>query len=128
MEKVKDHQDVHTTTTTWQATCAVGNDRADGQANMARVQLHDQRTQAALVREFERRKDVAAAVQRLIIDVASWYLTKVHPAFAWVVMSSGFVVGACVAVVFCISMWQMWFYTMPDELKSRHRNAAQLID
>ena len=64
----------------------------------------------------------------LIVDIASWYLTKVHPGFAWVVMGSGLVVAACVAIMFSISIWQMWFYSMPDELKNRHRQAQQLIN
>jgi len=64
----------------------------------------------------------------LIVDVASWYLTKVHSGFALVVMASGFVVGLCVAVMFFISIWQMWFYTMSDELRNRHKNAKNLIN
>jgi hypothetical protein len=59
----------------------------------------------------------------LIFDVASWYLTKVHPAFAWVVVSSGFVVGAAFAFQWIVSMYQMWLYKLPEEVAKRHTDA-----
>lgn len=44
----------------------------------------------------------------IIADIASWYITKVNHAFAWVVIGSGAVMGTCFAIMFFISMWQMW--------------------
>ena len=44
----------------------------------------------------------------LIIDVLSWWLTKLHPAFAWLTIMGGF--GYMLAAIFMwiTSMYQMW--------------------
>lgn len=44
----------------------------------------------------------------IVADIASWYLTKINHDFAWVVIGSGSVMGSCFAIMFFISMWQMW--------------------
>jgi hypothetical protein len=46
----------------------------------------------------------------LVVDIFSWYLTKIHPGFAWVVMISGGVYGVCFAVEWIVSMYQIWLY------------------
>lgn len=50
----------------------------------------------------------------LIADVGSWYLTKVWPGFAWVVIISGAFMGLAFASMWMISMWQMWFGDVPE--------------
>lgn len=52
----------------------------------------------------------------ILFDIGSWYLTKLYPPFAWVVMISGGFMGIAFAGQWMVSIWQMWFYTMPDEL------------
>jgi hypothetical protein len=56
---------------------------------------------------------IAAPFAVLLSDVASWYLTKVWPGFAWVVIGSGAIMGMSFAAMWVISMWQMWFGQVP---------------
>jgi hypothetical protein len=51
----------------------------------------------------------------IVLDVASWYLTKIHPAFAWVVYITGALMGLAFAFQWLVSMYQMWFYKPPVE-------------
>ena len=55
----------------------------------------------------------------IIMDIGSWYLTKLFPPFAWVVMGSGALMGAAFATQWIISMYQMWFYTLPQEIQDK---------
>ena len=52
----------------------------------------------------------------LIMDVASWYLTKVWSGFAWMVIISGGIMALCFATMWVLSMWQMWFWKVPSEI------------
>jgi hypothetical protein len=56
---------------------------------------------------------IAVPFAMLITDVASWYLTKVWDGFAWVVIISGGFMGMAFAIMWVISMWQMWFWKVP---------------
>ncbi|MGE5095033.1 MAG: protein S100 [Betaproteobacteria bacterium] len=60
----------------------------------------------------------------LVVDVASWYVTKIYHPFAWVVMAGGGVTGLCFAVMWFTSMWQMWIGKMPEPVASRAMRAA----
>lgn len=44
----------------------------------------------------------------IIMDVTSWYLTKIYPGFSWVVFISGGVMGMSFAAQWTISMYQLW--------------------
>ena len=46
-------------------------------------------------------------------DVTSWYFTKLYSPFAWVVLISGGLMGLSFAIMWMISMYQLWFYTPP---------------
>jgi hypothetical protein len=46
----------------------------------------------------------------IIVDVGSWYLTKVDAVFAWTVIVGGGLMGISFAVQWIVSMYQMWFY------------------
>lgn len=52
----------------------------------------------------------------IIFDIASWYLTKVFTPFAWVVMGSGALMGAAFAFQWVVSIYQMWFYKLPQHI------------
>ncbi len=52
----------------------------------------------------------------ILCDIASWYLTKIFPPFAWVVIISGAFMGAAFAFMWVTSMYQMWIYKLPPEL------------
>lgn len=59
---------------------------------------------------------IAVPFVGIILDVASWYLTKLHPGFAWVVMASGGLMALSFAIQWVVSIWQMWFYKLPRDL------------
>ena len=53
----------------------------------------------------------------IIVDVSSWYFTKLFEPFAWVVIGSGAMMGICFALQFIISIYQMWFYKLPEDIR-----------
>lgn len=52
-------------------------------------------------------------------DVSSWYFTKLFAPFAWVVLIAGGVMGLSFAFMWVVSIYQMWFYTLPDHVRRR---------
>ncbi|OFX13026.1 MAG: hypothetical protein A2516_05255 [Alphaproteobacteria bacterium RIFOXYD12_FULL_60_8] len=72
-------------------------------------------------------KEVVVAVPfvAIIADIASWYLTKLWPPFAWMVMISGALMGFSFAFQWVISFYQIWFYRMPVDAK-RPRGAPKI--
>jgi hypothetical protein len=53
---------------------------------------------------------VAMPFIAIVLDIASWYLAKLHPAFALVVIISGGFMGVSFAFQWIVSMYQIWFY------------------
>ena len=49
----------------------------------------------------------------LILDVASWWLTKINPNFAWLVIIGGFGYSLASTVMIFSSLYQMWFMKSP---------------
>lgn len=50
----------------------------------------------------------------IIADIFSWYLTKILPGFAWMVIISGALMGISFTMQWVISMYQMWIYKVPE--------------
>lgn len=48
----------------------------------------------------------------LILDVASWWLTKMNPNFAWLVIIGGFGYSLASTVMISSSLYQMWISTL----------------
>jgi hypothetical protein len=46
----------------------------------------------------------------LITDILSWWLTKLHPLFAWLVILAGMGMGVSFMFMWVTSMLEMWFY------------------
>ena len=61
---------------------------------------------------------VAMPFIAIVLDIASWYLTKLHPAFALVVIISGGFMGVSFAFQWIVSMYQIWFYKYSVEKDS----------
>lgn len=59
---------------------------------------------------------IALPFLSILFDIASWYLTKLFPPFAYIVLASGAVMGTCFAAQALISFYQMWFYKADHEL------------
>jgi hypothetical protein len=53
----------------------------------------------------------------ILTDIFSWYLTKMIPGFAWFIIGSGVLMGISFTVQWVMSMWQMWFYTLPADVQ-----------
>ncbi|MGH8548719.1 MAG: hypothetical protein ACRERU_09010 [Methylococcales bacterium] len=47
----------------------------------------------------------------MLVDVLSWFITKSIPAFAYVVVASGALMGFSIAIQIVVSIYQMWFHT-----------------
>lgn len=52
----------------------------------------------------------------ILVDILSWYATKMWPPFAIVVMASGVLMGLSFTAQWFISMFQMWLYKLPEEV------------
>ena len=55
----------------------------------------------------------------LMLDIGSWYFTKLYHPFAWVVMISGGIMGMSFAFMWAISMWQLWIGRPPAAIARR---------
>ena len=56
----------------------------------------------------------------LFVDVISWYLVKVYHPFAWATMGAGGMMALSFAVMWVISLYQMWFSRTPAAVAQRH--------
>jgi hypothetical protein len=56
------------------------------------------------------------------MDVLGWYVTKFWRPFAWVVLVAGMINALSFAIMWFTSMYQMWFYRVPDHVRDRHLN------
>ena len=52
---------------------------------------------------------IAMPFLMMITDIGSWFLTKLNPGFAWIIIVSGGVMGISFAIEWCVSMYQIWF-------------------
>ncbi|MDH3288751.1 MAG: elongation factor-1 alpha [Betaproteobacteria bacterium] len=59
----------------------------------------------------------------LVLDVSSWYFTKLYHPFALVVMGAGAGMGASFAYMWVVSMYQLWFSGTPAAVARRARDA-----
>lgn len=51
----------------------------------------------------------------LIIDISSWWITSIHPAFAWFTIIGSFGYMMAFAIMWFTSMYQMW--VLPYQIK-----------
>ena len=56
----------------------------------------------------------------LVLDVSSWYFTKLFHPFALVTMGAGALMGLSFAFMWVVSMYQMWFSGPPEAVAHRH--------
>jgi hypothetical protein len=56
----------------------------------------------------------------VVVDIGSWYLTKLHTGFAWAVIVGGALMGFSFAVQWVVSMYQIFFY---DYVAAHHPEA-----
>lgn len=57
-----------------------------------------------------KRITVAIPFIAMLLDILSWYVTKVYPEFAVVVVAAGGLMGLSFGAQILVSLYQMWFY------------------
>jgi len=57
-----------------------------------------------------KRITVAIPFLFLLVDIMSWFITKVYPGFAYVVVANGALMGISFGGQVLTSLYQMWFY------------------
>ncbi len=62
---------------------------------------------------------VAFPFVQIVLDIFSWYLTKVFEPFAYVIVIAGGLMGACFAFMWVVSMYQMWLYKPTERIAAR---------
>jgi hypothetical protein len=62
---------------------------------------------------------IALPFMSIIVDISSWYFTKLYHPFAFVVMLGGAVNGLSFAVEWFVTMYQMWFMSPPEAVLHR---------
>jgi hypothetical protein len=62
---------------------------------------------------------IALPFAAVIMDVFSWYLTKLYRPFAIVVLLSGGLFGLCFAFMWVTTMYQLWFSPPPPAVLKR---------
>jgi hypothetical protein len=62
---------------------------------------------------------VALPFAAIVLDVSSWYFTKIYHPFAWVVIAAGGLMGMCFASMWVVTMYQLWFSTPPPMVRQR---------
>ncbi len=55
----------------------------------------------------------------IVLDVSSWYFTKIYHPFAFVTIGSGAVMAACFAAMWFVTMFQLWFAGPPAMVAER---------
>lgn len=70
---------------------------------------------------------VSVPFAAIVLDIASWYITKIFQPFAWVVIISGAFMGFSFAVQFVTSIYQMWFYRLPREEEDAEQRAIEEV-
>ena len=62
---------------------------------------------------------VALPFVAVIMDISSWYLTKLYHPFAALVMLAGGLMGLCFAFMWVTTMYQLWFSPTPTPVMRR---------
>jgi len=55
----------------------------------------------------------------LLMDVSSWYFTKLYHPFAWIVILGGALLALSFTYMWVVSIWQMWFGRLPKAIAQR---------
>lgn len=62
---------------------------------------------------------VALPFLSIVLDVSSWYFTKVYHPFGWAVMIGGGLMGLSFAYMWFVIMYQLWFSKTPTPVVQR---------
>jgi hypothetical protein len=71
---------------------------------------------------------IALPFVALVVDIGSWYFTKLFHPFAWVVIGAGTVMGLSFAFMWAVSLYQLWFSPTPAPVAQRVSTERRIID
>lgn len=80
---------------------------------------------AYMRREWLKSLIIAIPFISICVDISAWFLTKFNHDFAYMIIGAGMGMGSCFALMFCISMWQMW---ISRKLPAHFRDGDNGID
>jgi hypothetical protein len=64
----------------------------------------------------------------IVMDVSSWYFTKLYHSFAYVVIAAGGLMAGCFAVMWLVTMYQLWFTAPPEMVAQRAGFEANIAE
>jgi hypothetical protein len=70
---------------------------------------------------------VALPFAALVLDIGSWYFTKLFHPFAWAVILGGTVMGLSFAFMWAVSLYQLWLSPTPDPVLQRSGSDARAV-
>jgi hypothetical protein len=70
---------------------------------------------------------VGAPFLGLVLDVSSWYFTKLFHPFAWVVISAGAVMARSFVFMWFVSIYQMWLSGPPEAVAKRGEGTPRVL-
>jgi hypothetical protein len=70
---------------------------------------------------------IALPFVAIVLDVSSWYFTKLYHPFALVVMGGGALMGLSFAFMWVTTMYQMWLAATPDVIINRSDGDRAII-
>ncbi len=62
----------------------------------------------------------------IVMDVSSWYFTKLYHPFAYVVIAAGALMASCFAVMWLVTVYQLWFTEPPQIVARRAGHDAEI--
>jgi len=70
---------------------------------------------------------VAMPFASIIVDVSSWYIIKIFHPFAWVEICAGGLMAASFAVMWLVTMYQLWFSSPPRAILERASDEIAIV-
>jgi hypothetical protein len=71
---------------------------------------------------------IALPFVAIVMDVSSWYFTKLFHPFALVVIAGGALMGMCFAFMWITTMYQIWFAPTPAVILNRKDGNVAIIE
>lgn len=71
---------------------------------------------------------IALPFAALVLDIGSWYFTKLFHPFAWVVIAGGTLMGLAFAFMWVVSLYQLWLSPTPKAVVQRATPDRPVID
>ncbi len=71
---------------------------------------------------------VVAPYFAIVMDVSSWYFTKLYNPFAWVVIGAGALMASCFAFMWLVTMYQMWLAAPPKMVAERASGQRSIVN